>query len=243
MKKLRIILAMLLLLLCLWFLAPACIGIRHIGMVYPVAILIPVILCLLKPQMLKKGKKGLWIFLGLCYLCGAIAFGTTVVIMEKAAMNRTETATTVIVPGCKVNGEKPGHILYDRCKAACAYMERHPKAVCVASGGKGNNEGISEAEAIYRTLTEMGIDGKRIYKEEHSTNTKENFLYSAAIIKGEGLSNDVAIATDRFHQLRTGVYAARAGLTPYSIPTFTYLFLVPGYWTREVLAIWALAFS
>ena len=46
------------------------------------------------------------------------------------------------------------------------------------SGGKGDGENISEAEAMYRYLTGHGIDGDRLIREEESTSTKENLEFS-----------------------------------------------------------------
>ena len=58
------------------------------------------------------------------------------------------------------------------------------------------------------------------------------------IIKENGLATDVAIASDNFHQLRAEIFAKKNGLTAYSAGNPTYLFVAPGYWTREILAVY-----
>ena len=63
--------------------------------------------------------------------------------------------------------------LLERTRRALLYLEENPGTRAVLSGGKGDGERISEAEAMYRYLTEHGIDGGRLIREERSTNTKE----------------------------------------------------------------------
>lgn len=57
-------------------------------------------------------------------------------------------------------------------RASSREPEENTTAVCIVSGGKGDSENISEAEAIW--LVDKGIDSSRIYKEDKSTSTVEN---------------------------------------------------------------------
>lgn len=59
-------------------------------------------------------------------------------------------------------------------RASSREPEENTTAVCIVSGGKGDSENISEAEAMYRWLVDKGIDSSRIYKEDKSTSTVEN---------------------------------------------------------------------
>ena len=61
--------------------------------------------------------------------------------------------------------------------------------------------------------------------------------FSAALLREKGLSTDVAIASDNFHQLRAAIWAQRSGLTPYSDGCASPWFLTAGYWTRETAAL------
>ena len=82
--------------------------------------------------------------------------------------------------------------------------------IIIVSGGKGQGENTSEAEAMYRYLTQKGIDGSRIIKEEQSTNTDENMSYSAQFI--ENKEDKVAIVTSNFHIFRAKLLAKAKGL-------------------------------
>ena len=61
--------------------------------------------------------------------------------------------------------------------------------------------------------------------------------FSAALLREKGLSTDVAIASDNFHQLRAAIWAQRSGLTPYSDGCASPWFLTAGYWARETAAL------
>ena len=56
--------------------------------------------------------------------------------------------------------------LLERARRALLYLEENPGTKAVLSGGKGDGENISEAEAMYRYLTGHGIDGDRLLVEQ-----------------------------------------------------------------------------
>lgn len=241
MKKLRKIIAYLLILICLWFLLPLAKGILHIGMIYPVILLCPVILFLLKPNLWENIKKRhpAWIKITIAVYAAVILFcGSTLAVMIFAANQKAPANSTCIVLGCMVYGETPSRMLNDRCEAAYAYLAENPHASCIATGGQGRREDISEAEAICRVLTSKGIARDRIYLEDQSTDTYENLQNAAKIIEEKHLSKNVAVATNSFHVYRGEIFARLSGLTPYAAPAPTYLIMLPGYWAREILAVW-----
>ena len=80
----------------------------------------------------------------------------------------------------------------------------------IPSGGQGNDESTSEAEAMRRFLLKKGVDGERIVPEEKSKNTRQNFKFSKKLIKDNNAQ--VAFATTGYHVFRSGVLAREAGL-------------------------------
>ena len=228
-----------------YFLLPLSIGVCHIGMFYPSALLVLLCIVLLFPQQARRLFTGRWrkwcitaaAILGAAVVC---VLAVMVVIAAEAADTPAEgEEVTVIVLGCQVVDSEPSVMLRQRINAAYAYLAAHPEAKCIATGGKGENEDISEAACIRRELVELGIDESRIFVEDRSVNTAENMAFSAEIIRQEGLPTTLAVASDNFHQLRAGIFAARNGLQTRSLGCKSLWFLGPGYWAREVLALGA----
>lgn len=228
-----------------YFLLPLGLGISHIGMYYPCAVLAIVIFVLLFPRTVQKLLRcpwGKWVKAAAALLLtGVSCILLTVGFIAFAAADAPTDGeeATVLVLGCQVIGEKPSVMLQDRIETAYEYLVAHPELKCVATGGKGGSENISEGECIRRELVAMGIDPSRIYVEDQSTSTAENMIFSSEIIRREGLPTTVVVASDNFHQLRAGIYAARNGLDARSLGCPSVWFLGPGYWAREVLALYA----
>ncbi len=172
----------------------------------------------------------------------AIAFAVLAVIisanMAAAAGNTPPKGkTAVIVLGCKVKGEEPSLMLRKRIMAACEFLKNEPEAVCIASGGQGSDELISEAECIKRILEENGISSDRIILEDRSTSTDENIRFSKEIIMKNGLDGSVTIVTNTYHQLRASMIADKYGMETYAVSADTSLWLLPTYWLREIFGI------
>ena len=141
----------------------------------------------------------------------------------------------IIVLGAAVRGEEPTSPMILRMERALAYLEENPRTVAVASGGRGSGEEISEAECIYRYLSEHGITPDRIMKEERSANTLQNIQYSFALIP-EGAS--AGVVTSSFHLYRAMLVARQTGHPDVvGIPAKTLLPLGIHYTVREFFAV------
>lgn len=149
----------------------------------------------------------------------------------------TPEGSTVIVLGCKVNGDEPSLMLRRRLDTCCEYLSRHPESVCIVSGGQGDNEDFSEAFVMKQYLMRRGIDPKRIYEEGRSRNTRENLRFSLAIQREEQLPQTVVLCSDGFHQLRAWVYAQKNGTDSRAISSRTPFWLIPYYSIRELFAL------
>ncbi len=166
-----------------------------------------------------------------------VGFLTSLIITaDKTAPSRD---ATVIVLGCQVRGDHPSLMLRQRINAAAEYLNAHPDAVCIVSGGKGDDEQISEAECMKTELIKLGISGERIYSEDRSTNTVENIAFSKEIIEENGLSESTAIVTDIFHEYRASRIVKDAGLSYGSVPANCSWYLLPTFYVRELIAITA----
>ena len=136
----------------------------------------------------------------------ALAVGVVLFIAVQSAILITASKQppqgldTLIVLGAKVNGTQPSGALNERISAAYRYLADNPDTVCIASGGQGEDEGISEAECIRLGLLARGISDDRILLEDRSTDTSTNFLNSFLLLP-DG-TETVGVVTNDFHVLR-----------------------------------------
>lgn len=146
----------------------------------------------------------------------------------------------LVILGCRLEGEEPGSCLEERVKAAAKYLKAHPWCMAVASGGQGADEVISEAEAISRALQKRGIPERRILKEEASTSTYENFLFTKQLLderKGE-TPYHIAFVTNDFHIYRSRKMAEYVGfLSPVAVSAKTSAMNFYLNFLREIFAV------
>lgn len=147
---------------------------------------------------------------------------------------------TVITLGAKVNqGKEPSRALSDRINACYDYLVENPDVKAVLSGGQGDNEDQSEAQCMYDILVKKGIEKDRLIIEDKSSDTDENIRFSYDKIKENGCSENIAIATDSYHQLRARIIAGRTikNGSIGAVNANTYLGIFPTYFVREWFAI------
>ena len=94
---------------------------------------------------------------------------------------------------------------------------------------------------MYQWLTAHGIAAERLYKEEVSSTTRENFQYSAELLRqlnGGQLPEKVAVLSSEYHLYRAKYLARQAGLEPLGVPAKTTLpVLRLNYFLREGVAV------
>lgn len=226
-----------------YFLLPLAIGVCHIGMLWPAALLLLSALYCFFPKLFRRFPKWLKALLLTCVSIVSVVAAIVLTAMGLAAANRPQAdnaPNTVVLLGCQVYHGKPSLMLQGRIEAAFDYLTAHPDAVCITTGGLDrHSEPFTEAGCAARELIAMGIAPERIYTEEKSFDTRENLLFAAAIIREHGLDTHVAIASDNFHQLRGQLFARQAGLDPKSAGCFSPWFLGAGYACREVVGVLA----
>lgn len=144
-------------------------------------------------------------------LCASIAL---VIVLEGfvlAGMNAAppDGLDYLIVLGAKVNGDQPSLALEHRIAAAAEYLQANPGTVAIASGGRGSDEGISEAQCIRDGLVAAGIDEGRILMEDQSRRTSQNLKFSRDLIGDP--ETRVGLVTNNFHVFRATRLAQKAG--------------------------------
>ncbi len=144
---------------------------------------------------------------------------------------------TVVVLGCKVNGDRPSQMLRRRLDAAADYLHANPDANCIVTGGQGYNETRTEASVMAAYLESAGIESSRIYQEDQSTNTRQNLEFSQAIMEKQQLNKDILIVSDGYHQFRAYLIANQLGMKSYALSGYTSWWLIPAYSVREIFSL------
>lgn len=127
--------------------------------------------------------------------------------------NITYKEDAIIVLGAGVHGETPSRVLKDRLNTAIEYYSKNTEVLIVVSGGKGPQETVTEAYAMEKYLIGKGIPNENIVKEEKSTSTYENFLYSKEMLDNLlGEDYKAAFISNEYHIYRAKGIAKNAGL-------------------------------
>lgn len=170
------------------------------------------------------------------------------VILSYGEEHRSELPVdAVIVLGAGVNGETPSAALRSRIDAAAEYiyLQGHGGVPVVLSGGQGNGETISEAEAMYRALMNHNLrpadHSPCFLLEDRSTSTAENFAYSKKMLEEHGVKTEtavIAVVTNDFHCYRARLIAQRQGLSTIGVPAeLPWWWLTANYYLRESFAL------
>lgn len=142
----------------------------------------------------------------------------------------------IIILGAGVSGEQPSRVLNERIKTAANYLEENPTTIVILSGGQGEGENISEAEAMRRALLNLGIDESRMMLENQSVNTQQNIEFSFRMMDNQDAR--VGIVTSNFHVFRAVSIVKKQGHSNIvGIAASVDLGIVPHYMLRECFAI------
>ena len=153
----------------------------------------------------------------------------------------------VIVLGCRI---RPDGSLYPLIRArvdrAIAFLRSQEaatgkRAVLIPSGGKGEDEPVSEAEAMARYMLEQGIPQEQILVEDQSKTTLENLRFSRRLIEkqGDGQTAGVAFSTSNYHVYRGGILAAGSGWNIDGMGSRTKWYFWPNAFLREFIGLLA----
>ena len=164
--------------------------------------------------------------------CGVLSWR-----MASAMATEPDEPATLIVLGCRVEGDRPSVALLRRVDTAADYLLAHPSVQVVVSGGQGADERVSEAEAMRRVLVDRGVDEDRILVEDRSTSTLENLTFSEELLSQHGLGTSVIVVSEGYHMHRALALAERVGLDADGLAAPSAAWVLPTSWVREWFAI------
>lgn len=212
----------------------------NLGVILPAFFGVPLVFVSLMLPRMKKGFLRFlkWLIVA-CYAVAGVIFIVCGALMLRAVdQGKRVEADAVIALGAAVHGDKVTWVLENRLNTAIEYLEAHPGAICVVSGGQGAGETVTEASAMKKYMLEHGVAEARVYLEERATNTKENFRYGKAIIdEAVGANARVAFVTTNFHVYRAGRVAAAQGVDATGIAAEDVWYLRLNNFLRECVGI------
>ena len=177
-----------------------------------------------------------------CLVIGLLVAGSTEAVIIHASFGSPEQPVDyVVVLGAKVRVTGPSASLWDRIYGAYNYLETHPDAIAIVSGGQGEDEPMTEAQSMYDELVALGIDPERIWMEDEATSTWENLNFTLDLIeeKTGQRPEKLGVVSSEYHLFRASLFAKKCGVEFVGIPARTSR---PGqminHFMREVAGVW-----
>ena len=127
----------------------------------------------------------------------------------------------LLILGCRVKGDTPEEMLRLRAEAAAKFLNGHKNVRAICCGGIVHDDQTkSEAQAIKEILLQNGIESERIFLEDKSQTTFENFVNAKKIIDSLKTEKEpeIAFISSEFHLMRASVIASLVGVRVSSIP-------------------------
>ncbi|AHN26709.1 hypothetical protein GAPWK_2136 [Gilliamella apicola] len=127
-----------------------------------------------------------------------------------AQQKPSQHAQTMVILGSQVLGTPAvaSPTLADRLDVAVQYLNENPETKVVVCGGQGEDESATESSVMAKYLIDKGIDANRVYQEDKSRRTAEQFIFANRVLP---LGKTVVVTND-FHILRSIMLAKRSGI-------------------------------
>ena len=184
-------------------------------------------------------------FVSLASVGAIIAIVNLAFILNPAVVGLEDKADNVILLGGGIDkkGKLPESVL-SRVEKAAEYLNQHPKAVCVVTGGTLKWLPFAEAPELKNQLVKRGIAPERILVEDQAKDTIQNLQFSCKMLaeyRGlsieETLDMPTAVVTSHYHLRRSERLARRIGFTNIKgIPAACPVIYVPHSYLREICA-------
>lgn len=182
---------------------------------------------------------GIYCFIYSYLIC--MLFGTIICAVISVVRRPEYDIDYIIILGCKVKKDGTLYpLIKGRVDKAIDFynkqLEKSKKhAILVPSGGKGDDEGIAEGEAMANYILDCGIDPEYILVESKSKTTKENMLFSKSLINNDNAK--LAFSTTNYHVLRSGIIAHDEGIDIIGIGAKTKWYFYPNAFIREFIGL------
>lgn len=151
-------------------------------------------------------KKLFKIAVGIIIIMIFIIIITSISIYNFGWKSKPVKSDTAIILGCQVYGSVPSPFLMWRCDEGLRLYKDGVVSKIIVSGGKGQGENISEAQAMKIYLISKGMDESDVIIEDESASTAANLINSSRIMKQFDLKSAV-IVSNKYHLKRASLIA------------------------------------
>ena len=139
--------------------------------------------------------------LAIVFMCGKVV---------GSLINSAGDAGNVVVLGMALEDGQPTKDLLLRLDTAQRYLEEHPDAALILTGGNPDASGRTEASVMKDLLTERGIPEEKMILEDRAASTRDNFVNTAQIIDP---ADPLVFISSDYHMDRAVRMAKEAGFT------------------------------
>lgn len=156
-------------------------------------------------------------------LCLAVTGFAGYKIWKYAETDETREADCAVILGCAVENGEPTPVFRERINHGIHLFHENKVKYLIFTGGVGDGDEISEAQAAKKYAVYMGVPEDCIFIEEKSRITEENLEYAREIMEEKDLETALLVS-DPLHMKRAMLMAEDYGITAYSSPTTTSMY-------------------
>ena len=139
-----------------------------------------------------------------------------------------------------IDGNKVSKLLSDRIDKAIEVYKKDPTPpMMIPSGGKGNDEDLSEAAAMAQYMIQHGIPEDKILLEDRSASTYENLVNAKTIIDARDGDKYTTLVTSNYHVYRALRICRQIGFDATGIGSHVAFYYWPSALLREYIAVHA----
>ncbi|WP_037465174.1 YdcF family protein [Shimazuella kribbensis] len=186
-------------------------------------------------------NKGTWILIGclLILIGGSIVYHYIKVSRYDNWQIDNKHRDAGIILGAALWENKPSPALRERLNKGLELYRSGKVDRLILSGGLGNAEQQSEAQAMRTYLMKYGVPSDKMILEDQSHNTKENLRNTSAHLKEKPI-HSLYLITHDYHMTRALLYAKQANLSVTPAPAHSSVLFIPYHKLRECAALWKL---
>lgn len=191
-------------------------------------------------QILLLTSHGILLWFRIIMLAGIIVYIVFIgLILSYSHTDVTYNEDVVIVLGAGVTNGKVSKVLQNRLDACVEYYNLNSNVYIVVSGGLTRKKDSTEADAMAKYLINRGIPQNKIFLEDQSQSTLENYRFSKEILDKKGIEyHSIVFVTNDFHTYRAKKYAEYCGFeNAHALSTKTDVFSFLPAIIREVLGV------